>query len=428
MSAYGEDILPEGRENRTPHSGYHFDGTSRRFFEGWYFKISIPEIKQSFAWMYSIEDPATGVDSSFVENFFSGLPEKKFPGSGAQILGADEEYLFQYDKDVNSFWASKNELALGHTFRKKGSKEIPKGPLTSEAFSETVLEGYQVTPTWHQGSLVDNKSSPNVTTVPSASWQYSTRPVYGWGGVGKGQKATAGWLAAFPVFEPHWQICMGGGVSEGWVQWGDKKYHFKDAPSYCEKNWGGSFPKKWFWIQCNVFEGVEGEMALTAGGGRRGLPLLPNLEEEVAMVGVHYKGVFYEFVPWGGEVIWKISPWGKWEMEAYNDEFEVELRASTDSQGTVLRAPTKDFGLSPFCRDSFFGTLEISIWERTRSGRRGKLVVSSSSSLPALEVGGGPWWDTWQNSSKISDPQKVFLGLPVDLGSLLPPEILPPGI
>ena len=26
---------------RTPHSGYHFDGSDRRFFEGWYFKVGI---------------------------------------------------------------------------------------------------------------------------------------------------------------------------------------------------------------------------------------------------------------------------------------------------------------------------------------------------------------------------------------------------
>ena len=25
---------------RTPHSGYHYDGTDRRFFEGWYFKVT----------------------------------------------------------------------------------------------------------------------------------------------------------------------------------------------------------------------------------------------------------------------------------------------------------------------------------------------------------------------------------------------------
>ena len=48
-----------------------------------------------------------------------------------------------------------------------------------------------------------------------ARWEYSTRPVYGWGDVGSTQKSTAGWLAAFPVFEPHWQICMAGGLSTG---------------------------------------------------------------------------------------------------------------------------------------------------------------------------------------------------------------------
>lgn len=52
-------------------------------------------------------------------------------------------------------------------------------------------------------------------TVKTARWEYSTRPVYGWGDVKSKQKSTAGWLAAFPVFEPHWQICMAGGLSTG---------------------------------------------------------------------------------------------------------------------------------------------------------------------------------------------------------------------
>lgn len=37
-------------------------------------------------------------------------------------------------------------------------------------------------------------------------------------------------------------------------------------------------------VQCNVFDGVSGEVALTAGGGRRGLPFVPGRFEEVAMV------------------------------------------------------------------------------------------------------------------------------------------------
>lgn len=52
-------------------------------------------------------------------------------------------------------------------------------------------------------------------TVGAVRWEYSTQPVYGWGDIGFEQKATAGWLAAFPFFEPHWQVCMAGGLSSG---------------------------------------------------------------------------------------------------------------------------------------------------------------------------------------------------------------------
>ncbi len=50
-------------------------------------------------------------------------------------------------------------------------------------------------------------------------------------------------------------------------------------------------------MQCNVFEGVSGEVALTAGGGRRGLPALPGSFENVAMVLLQ---VFLEFLCFGG--------------------------------------------------------------------------------------------------------------------------------
>jgi len=39
------------------------------------------------------------------------------------------------------------------------------------------------------------------------------------------------------------------------------------TPQLIEKNWGGAFPQKWFWLNCNSFDG-EPDLALTAGGGR----------------------------------------------------------------------------------------------------------------------------------------------------------------
>lgn len=47
---------------------------------------------------------------------------------------------------------------------------------------------------------------------------------------------------------------MSHGLSTGWIEWGDRRFEFADAPTYAEKNWGGSFPKKWFWAQCNAFD------------------------------------------------------------------------------------------------------------------------------------------------------------------------------
>ncbi|KAL2631964.1 hypothetical protein R1flu_016650 [Riccia fluitans] len=415
------------RPTRTPHSGYHFDGSSRRFFEGWYFKVSIPEVKDSFAWMYSAEDP--GSCDSATGGLDSIVSGPKFPGIGAQVMGANDQYLFQFDRDVKTFWGSRHELSLGHTFLPKVSKAPPKCEANPKEFLDRVEEGFQVTPTWHQGFLRDNGRSPYVKTVDTIRWEYSTRPIYGWGDTGGEQKATAGWLAAFPVFEPHWQVCMAGGLSSGWIEWGDKRYEFEDAPSYSEKNWGGSFPMKWFWVQCNVFEGTTGDIALTAGGGRRGLPLIPGSFEEVAMVGIHYEGKFYEFVPWTGTVEWDVSLWGSWKMSADNKFFKVKLEATSDVPGVTLRAPTADQGLAPLCKDTFYGKLRLQLWERSVSGAD-KIILDVTSDMTALEVGGGPWYTPWRYKSNIADPLRTVVGLPVNVESLFGsfPQLKPPGL
>ncbi len=58
---------------QTPHSGYHWGGDNRRFFEGWYYRVTLPAPEnQTFAFMYSIEDPIGG---------------KPHSGGAAQILG-----------------------------------------------------------------------------------------------------------------------------------------------------------------------------------------------------------------------------------------------------------------------------------------------------------------------------------------------------
>jgi tocopherol cyclase len=354
---------------QTPHSGYHWDGSLRRFFEGWYFRVTLPEPKHTFAFMYSIEDPAGGQPCS---------------GGTAQILGPSDGYFFRSFGDMSRFWAWPEGLGLGHW--RQNPYHLQPGFLSPIEFDQTIEDGYQVTATWHQGRLT-NPSTGDVT-----AWAYSTEPVYGWGQLGESQQSTAGWLSQFQIFEPGWQILMAHGRSTGWIEWQNQRYEFENAPSYSEKNWGGAFPEKWFWLNCNAFNEHPG-LALTAGGGRR---QLLGWMEEVAMVGIHYLGKFYEFVPWNAKVFWQVKPWGYWFMRAEQTDYIVELTGTTALPGIELRAPSLD-GMVYCCRDTALGNIHLKLWRRERDFQ--ELVLSATSEQCGLEVGGSPWDGTWERET-----------------------------
>ena len=347
---------------QTPHSGYHWDGSSDRFFEGWYYRVTLPEINNTFAFMYSIEDPIGG---------------KPHSGGGVQVLGPEDEYLCRTFPDVSRFWGTKDRLGLGHW--SKSEINISPKLLNRQDFQRYIVEGYQATASLNQGYIQD-PGSHNF-----CRWCYDIKPVYGWGNPNLLQQSTGGWLTFLPIFEPGWQILMGHGLATGWIEWNGQRYEFTDAPAYGEKNWGRSFPQKWFWLNCNSFNN-EPDLALTAGGGKR--EVLWWMESK-ALIGIHYQGNFYEFVPWNSEVKWQIEPWGKWEMQAKNPWWEVSLTATTDREGTPLRAPTEQ-GLIFCCRDTMKGFLTIEL-----RNCQGAIILKATSDLCGLEIGGQPWLETW---------------------------------
>ena len=46
-------------------------------------------------------------------------------------------------------------------------------------------------------------------------------------------------------------------------------------------------------------------------------------------VGVHYGGIFYEFVPWNGVVNWEINQWGYWYISGENESHMVTMQILT---------------------------------------------------------------------------------------------------
>ena len=109
---------------------------------------------------------------------------------------------------------------------------------------------------------------------------------------------------------------MANGRSSGRIVWGDEVHEFTDAPSYAEKNWGGAFPEKWFWVQCTSFGGGD-ELSVPAVGARRKLPGL-GASEDVGLIGLHLRGEFIALTPADSTLEWEVAPWGEWRLEGRN--------------------------------------------------------------------------------------------------------------
>ncbi|KAL7555533.1 hypothetical protein ACA910_006121 [Epithemia clementina (nom. ined.)] len=428
----GADDEPTTVPKSTPHSGRHFlpshpaFGPSwrrrlfrrRRFMEGWYYRLTLPVEKVSFAIIISIEDP--------------GNTRSDLRLACIQVIGPEDTYLVQADKDDTKFWALKDVQGLGCTFSYKSDAialdKIGKATtvMSRDDWEKSVKSGFQIMPTTFIGRLegydgTENGALEGQAKSMTCEFDFEVEPVCGWGN----SKSTAGWLSHFSVFEPHWQVTMADGNATGRFVWQNKTYEFRDAKFYAEKNWGAGLASKWYWTQCNSFEGYE-QLSVTAGGGTRGIPF--GGKESLGMVCVHYNRQFFEAVPWTGTMSWNVTTWGSWVMQGkatYGDRpFEVLVSYQVDplkTPGLVFRAPLPGEGMVYFCRDTFEANVTLTVWELEWGGKKigyvrkqgSPLVDHAFSQQGGAEVGGGPWWSTWTATSELSKPVLALLRIPV---------------
>ena len=404
------------RAVKTPHSGYHRRvGVERPFFEGWYFRVTLPRERQSASLIYHVYDP--------------DLPSSRRHGAGAQVCAPGGKYLYaESPNGASGFTASAHALELALT---RGGDE----------FFEVAREGAR-----HRGWLTsegEDETGPwsGGCAARSVRWDITVTPVRGWGGgVGAKMVSPAGWMTALPVFEPHWQVTMAHGLASGWIETDGDRVEFSDCPAYSEKNWGGAgFPLKWWWTQCNSFPDYP-DLSITATGGNRGVVVLPNVREDVGAVGVHFGDRFFQFVPaqqvegespdgYGAEAVLEASAvtwdveWGKWSVTAVGERYECSIEgACTDTDdSTVIRAPTDslDDGMAPLCRETFAGSIVVSLWRLDARGERRETIIDAASSDTAcLEIGGGPWIAPYRASAEIRAPLGPLMGLPVDVAAV----------
>lgn len=295
------------------HQGYHRDN-----FEGWYYRVTLPQLHQSLAFMYEVRPQF---------------------GASLQVLGIDDQHRW-------------------HSFSRW--QNFSGNYLTSEIAHRDSQAFYSASVSHNQGQIAD-----------ITAWDYQISAIVPWA------KPVMGWLSYVPVCEPYWQILSMHGLAHGQITWQGHTYTFANAPAYSEKNWGTSFPDRWYWLQCNSWQGQDGLSLVSTGAQRQIL----GKYSTVAMVGLWWQGQWYRFMPDRSQIFCDIAPWGDWYITVVQGRYRLEIHGHTDRAPTPILVPI-DRAMQYKCRDTGRGQLKINLW---RGNRR---LLCAQSSLAALETGG----------------------------------------
>jgi len=338
--------MPRGTTNKLrndAHYGWHWRGEGN-FFEGWYYRLTLPQQGQCFAFMYEV----------------SVRPPRSQLQGAVQVLGKDDQLIFAELDPRGKFDLSYKDLALRYT------------PADGSRFNLN----FDLSDRQHSGHIAKD----NYECV----WNFRISSLIpSWG-------ETMGWLSYLPIFEPYWQILLPYGLAEGEVAWNGIVYGFRNAPLYAEKNWGVSFPLKWFWLQCHSFSECHEPINLVSAGAVR---WVMGRMTQVAMIALWWHGKVYAFLPENSDLWVSVSPWGSWCVQGYNSIYRMEIEAIAPCPPTPVAVPTQN-GRDFRCRDTGRGILQLSLWQ----GATRLLKVSSETA--ALETGGDNWQGIWQFCSE----------------------------
>lgn len=183
---------------------FHGHGKSRKFFEGWFFKVVEPDGEHVY---------------SFIPGTFLGQ-KRGDAHAFIQIMNGKTGETFYHRYTKNEFSASRQTFDVQIATNRFNSEKIILDIAREDQIIHGTLKFLNTTP-WPVTFL-----SPGIM----------------------------GWYSYVPFME-----CNHGVVSlyhdlEGELTIDSKKIDFTGGRGYIEKDWGKSFPEAWVWIQSNHFE------------------------------------------------------------------------------------------------------------------------------------------------------------------------------
>ena len=305
--------------------GFHGNGKTRNYFEGWYFKIVSEDQSQKWA---------------VIPGIFRGLGGSSRDEAFVQVLDGSTGRSWYHVYPVEAFKASETSFDVrvgdNHFSSKQVTLNLPQ--LKGELKITTQLKPWPVT-----------LASPGIM----------------------------GWYGLVPFME-----CFHGIVSfshqlEGQLEVEGKTERFTNGKGYIEKDWGRNFPSGYIWLHSNHLKNYDDASLIGSAA------IIPWLGKPFRgfILGLHHGGQLYSWTTYNGakeenlkiddsHISWKVSgPSG-----------ELELKAER-KRGGLLHAPLRE-AMHQRVEETLDGVVEV------KHTKDGQVLLDSTATTSGMEVFG----------------------------------------
>lgn len=248
------------------------------WFEWWYYKIVLPETKQSFFFVYGVVNPWDKTE--------------KMKGTRSYVGMGDFEKKIQVEQkfSVEEFSASSQETYV----------EIQNNIATDKFL---------------KGELINEQGDHYKWNIKvEKRWSFNAE----------------GWMMGQLITDIEWYPAQADAVCNGSIWRNDEHITISKAPCYQDRNWGSQFPDWWAWIVSNQFENHPNTV-LAIGGGK---PHIRGIQTPFSSmsIGLKHENRNYTFRPIDLQYVRADISFGKWKIVAQDLNYKIEVIATAPKE------------------------------------------------------------------------------------------------
>ncbi len=283
------------------------------WYEWWYYKVIIPETKESFFFVYGVVNPG------------DTLHTQKATRAYIEMGDFNSREQVKHVTNVKNFYAAYDKTYVN----------VDGGIATDKNIT---------------GSISENDKDYAWDISIQKKWSFNA----------------TGWATGMGLTNIEWYPAQADATCNGVIRSNGKLYHLVDAPCYQDRNWGKSFPNWWTWIVSNNFK-HHPDTSIAIGGGNPKF-LGSDFLKGVA-VGLKHKGKTYEFRPNDLDRVKIDINFGKWEVTAQNRKYKVEVSAYAPKEAFMdlqFMTPTGEIFHD---YETLTGKMSVKLYRRKRTSR-----------------------------------------------------------